>query len=103
MSLKFTTLFHAREWFDITVPDWFKERVETLTKTLGEDNEELTVFKDILSGGKLTEELIQNTHVLASSTQQGDIFLLAVDIAQHACTAIQTIALVVPVNIPTNA
>lgn len=102
MSLKFTTLFHAREWFDINVPDWFKERVETLTKTLGEDNQELTVFKDILSGGKLTEELIQSTNSLAKSTQQPDIFLLAIDIAQHACTAIQTIALLVPVNIPTS-
>ena len=98
MSLKFTSLMHAREWFALDVPEWFNERMEALVQTLGEDNPELTVFKNILAEGKLTEELIESTHALAGATQQRDIFLLATDIANHACTAIQTIALTVPVN-----
>jgi hypothetical protein len=85
------------------VPDWYMERVSSLIQTLGDDNPELTIFKDILSAGKLTEEHIQNTHALASSTQQPEIFLLAVDIANHACTIMQAIALIVPVNKPANA
>jgi len=103
MPLNFTSLFPARQWFDMNVPDWLKERVESLVQTLGEDHKDLTLFKDMLSGGKLTEELIDNTHVLASSTQQRDIFLLAVDIAHHACTIMQAIALIVPINKPTSA
>lgn len=103
MPLNFTSLFPARQWFDMNVPDWLKERVESLVQTLGEDHKDITLFKDMLSGGKLTEELIHNTHVLASSTQQRDIFLLAVDIAHHACTIMQAIALIVPVNKPTSA
>ena len=102
MPLNLTNLFSSRQWFDMNVPEWYMARVEALGQTLGEDHQDLTVFKEILSAGQLTEELIQNTHTLASSTQHRDIFLLAVDIANHACTTMQTIALIVPVNKQSN-
>ncbi|MFA5982980.1 MAG: hypothetical protein WC782_03100 [Methylococcaceae bacterium] len=103
MSLNFTNLFPGHQWFDMNVPDWYGERVGALVQTLGDDNQELAILKNILSDGKLTEEHIQNTNALASSTQQPEIFLLAVDIANHACTIMQAISLIVPVNKPANA
>jgi hypothetical protein len=103
MPLNFTNLFPAHQWFDMNVPEWYMERVSSLVQALGDDNQELTIFKDILSSGKLTEEHIQKANVLASSTQQPEIFLLAVDIANHACTIMKAITMIVPVNKPANA
>lgn len=100
MTLNLKTFFSGPEWVELSIPDWFKERTKTVIQTLGDDHAEVQLFKDILAAGKISVDAVERADALAGSTQNSDVFLLAVDLAYHAFTVLQTITQVVPVTTP---
>lgn len=98
MAMNLKAFFPGPEWVEISIPDWFKERAETIIKALGDDQADVLLFKEILAAGKVTEDAAVRADALARATQNSDVFLLAIDIASHAFTVLQTIAQVVPMT-----
>ncbi|QXP83115.1 hypothetical protein [Methylococcus sp. Mc7] len=100
MAMNLKAFFSGPEWVEVSVPDWFRERTETVIRALGDDHADVQLFKDILAAGKVSEEAAERADALAGTTQNSDVFLLAVDIAYYAFTVLQTITQVVPVTRP---
>lgn len=103
MSMNLKAFFSGPAWVDVTVPEWFKERVDAIAKTLGDDHADLALFKEILAEGKVTEDAAMRADALAGTTQAPEVFLLATDIGLHAFTVLQMITQVVPVERPKQA
>ena len=98
MAMNLRSFFSGPEWAEISLPDWFKERAEALIAQLGDDHPEVRVFKDILAAGRIEQEAAIRADELAGTTQNPDVFLLAIDIASHGFTVLQLIAQMVPLR-----
>ncbi|BBA36183.1 uncharacterized protein sS8_4253 [Methylocaldum marinum] len=96
MAINLRSFFSGPEWAEVSIPDWFKERAEALIGQLGDDNPDAQVFKDILVAGRIELEAVMRADELAGTTQNPDVFLLAIDIATHGFTVLQMIAQMVP-------
>lgn len=100
MAMNLKAFISGPEWVEVSVPEWFKERAETVIKTLGDDHAEVQLFKEILAAGTVSENAAERADALAGTTQSSDVFLLAIDIASHAFAVLQTITQVVPMTKP---
>ena len=96
MAMNLRSFFTGPEWAVISVPDWFKERNQALVERLGADNPEIALFAEIVNAGLIEEDAVIKLDQLAGATQDSEIFLLAVDLATHAFTVMQSIALMAP-------
>lgn len=100
MAMNLKAFFSGPEWVEASVPEWFRERTETVVRALGDDHADVRLFKDILAAGKVSADAAERADALAGTTQNSEVFLLAVDIAHYAFTVLQTITQVVPVTKP---
>lgn len=96
MAMQLRSFFTGPEWAEISIPDWFKERSQALSARLGAEHPELALFTAILNAGRIEQDAVVNLDQLAGSTQDSEVFLLAVDLATHAFTVMQSIALIAP-------
>lgn len=101
MTMNMRPLFAApSDWPAVSVPDWFKERANAVIAELGEESEDVQLFKEILADGHISQNALEKADKLASTTKNQECFLLAIEIGSHAYTVVQSIGQLMPIQAP---
>jgi len=79
---------------ELTIPDWFKERAETLIGQLGEEHPDSKAFRTILTNGHIDERGVDYVDYIASKTENADSMQLAIDLSQHCFATIKVMTLI---------